>query len=60
MTSTIDPVCKMKVEQESAEHKAQHEGKTFYFCSDICHKKFTAEPQKYLSGSAPADHSCCR
>jgi hypothetical protein len=31
----------------------------YYFCSDTCHKAFTAEPQKYASGKAAADHSCC-
>ncbi len=53
----IDPVCKMKVEPDMAAAKAEHGGQVYYFCSDICHKSFAAEPQKYTSGAAPADHS---
>lgn len=56
---TIDPVCKMNVEPEKATAKAEHAGKEYYFCSDTCHKAFVAEPEKYASGAAPADHLCC-
>jgi len=28
--------------------KAEHEGKTYYFCCPGCAKKFQAEPKKYL------------
>ncbi|MHB1053608.1 MAG: YHS domain-containing protein [Thiobacillus sp.] len=55
----IDPVCKMNVEPEKAAAKAEHVGQVYYFCSDTCHKTFTADPEKYTSGTAPADHSCC-
>jgi YHS domain-containing protein len=55
----IDPVCKMKVEPDKAAAKAEHAGQVYYFCSDICHKSFVAEPDKYTSGAAPADHACC-
>lgn len=54
-----DPVCKMNVEPEQPAVKAEHAGQVYYFCSNICHKKFVAEPKKYTSGAAPADHSCC-
>jgi len=54
-----DPVCKMNVEPEKAAGKAEHAGQVYYFCSDTCHKKFVADPGKYASGAAPADHSCC-
>ncbi|MBI5042027.1 MAG: YHS domain-containing protein [Gammaproteobacteria bacterium] len=47
----IDPVCKMEVEQNQAEAKADYAGQTYYFCSEACHT-FTAEPQKY-AGAAP-------
>jgi YHS domain-containing protein len=56
---TVDPVCKMKLEPEKAAAKAEHGGQTYYFCSDTCHKSFMADPHKYASGAAPADHSCC-
>lgn len=47
-----DPVCKMNVEPAKAVAKVNHAGQTYYFCSDTCHKAFTANPQKY-AGSAP-------
>lgn len=56
---TVDPVCKMKLEPEKAAAKAEHGGKTYYFCSGTCHKSFMADPHKYASGAVPADHSCC-
>lgn len=55
----IDPVCKMSVESDKAAARAEHDGQVYYFCSDICHKAFSADPNKYTSGLAPADHSCC-
>jgi Cu+-exporting ATPase len=29
--------------------KADYQGKTYYFCCPGCDKKFTADPQKFLS-----------
>lgn len=55
----IDPACKMSVEPNKAAAKAEHAGQVYYFCSDACHKTFLAELEKYASGTAPADHSCC-
>jgi len=47
-----DPVCKMDVEPAEAAAKVDYAGQTFYFCSEHCHKAFTAEPRKY-AGSEP-------
>ena len=47
-----DPVCKMNVEPAKAAAKVDYAGQTYYFCSDACHKAFSADPQKY-AGSAP-------
>jgi len=49
----------MNVEPEKAAARMEHVGQMYYFCSDICQKKFAADPEKYASGAAPADHSCC-
>ena len=46
--TALDPVCGMKVDPSTARHKAEHEGKTFYFCSEGCHTKFDADPAKYV------------
>jgi YHS domain-containing protein len=46
-----DPVCGMEVDQKKAAaagRTAEHEGHSYYFCSDECAKKFKAEPAKYI------------
>ena len=44
-----DPVCRMDVDPHTAEYKAVHRGRTWYFCSARCRDKFAASPEKYLS-----------
>ncbi len=43
-----DPVCGMSVDPARTAHKADHAGKTYYFCCAGCATKFRADPQKYL------------
>ena len=43
-----DPVCGMRVDPHTAEHRADHDGHPYYFCSAACRTKFAAAPQKYL------------
>ena len=45
----IDPICKMTVDEETAEHTTEHEGKTYYFCAAGCKTSFEEDPAKYLS-----------
>ncbi|MGM0783750.1 MAG: heavy metal translocating P-type ATPase [Pseudomonadota bacterium] len=45
-----DPVCGMKVDPHQTEHRASHEGKTWYFCSARCQQKFEGDPDAYLQG----------
>src|ERR1044072_1305806 len=45
-----DPVCGMSLKPESAAGSHEHAGKTYYFCSQSCLKKFQAEPARYLAG----------
>jgi YHS domain-containing protein len=48
----IDPVCGMDLE-ESADaagedpEKAEHNGTTYYFCSEECRKQFESNPQQF-------------
>ena len=42
-TVTKDPVCGMTVDESTAIH-AERDGKTSYFCSDHCQKKFLSTP----------------
>jgi Cu+-exporting ATPase len=54
--SAKDPVCGMEVDPHTAKHRAEHVGRTFYFCSEGCRTKFVASPERYLSPgeAAPA------
>ena len=49
---THDPVCGMIVNPATAKHRAEHDGQTYYFCSDGCKAKFLADPARFLE---PAD-----
>lgn len=51
-----DPVCGMTIDKASAKGKSEYEGKTYYFCSDGCKKKFDAEPKKYVQPPPPPKH----
>jgi P-type Cu+ transporter len=51
-TTTIDPVCGMKVSPEKAAGHAEHDGKTYHFCGKNCLAKFEQNPEKYVSESA--------
>ena len=43
----IYPVCKMTVDEETAQFKTEHEGKTYYFCAAGCKTTFEEDPTKY-------------
>jgi Cu+-exporting ATPase len=43
-----DPVCGMSVDPATAKHSTEHQGQTYYFCSNGCKTKFAADPEKYL------------
>jgi P-type Cu+ transporter len=47
MASAKDPVCGMTVDTERAAGTAEHDGTTFYFCSNGCRTTFMADPHKY-------------
>ena len=46
-----DPVCGMEVDPATAAGQSTHDGKTYYFCSEVCKQKFDARPELY----APED-----
>jgi P-type Cu+ transporter len=48
-----DPVCGMNVDTEKAKAKVEHGGKSYYFCSAGCAKKFEQTPERFLSVPAP-------
>ena len=53
----IDPVCGMHVDTSTAKYRAEHDEKSYYFCSAHCHGKFVVEPNTYLTGKSPTGES---
>jgi xanthine dehydrogenase accessory factor len=43
----LDPVCGMTVSVDTAKHKAELLGRTWYFCCNGCREKFVAAPEKF-------------
>lgn len=50
---TTDPVCGMAVDPAAAPHHADHEGRTYHFCSAGCRERFVARPAIFLGKDAP-------
>jgi len=48
----VDPVCGMKVDEESTEFQTTYGGKDFYFCSEECETKFDENPDQYATAVA--------
>jgi Cu+-exporting ATPase len=46
--SRRDPVCRMIVSPTTAVAESRYQGKTYYFCADLCRQKFETEPHRYL------------
>ncbi|HEY7409435.1 MAG TPA: XdhC family protein, partial [Vicinamibacteria bacterium] len=46
-----DPVCGMTVRVEGAPHRAQHEGRDFFFCAAGCRERFLQDPRRYLDAA---------
>ncbi|HCT14174.1 MAG TPA: heavy metal translocating P-type ATPase [Corynebacterium nuruki] len=54
-TPTVtDPVCGMTIHPEDAAATGEYGGRTYYFCSEHCHRQFTADPEKYVTDSSTA------
>jgi YHS domain-containing protein len=49
MAMVTDPVCGMRIDSDDAVATAEHEGKTYYFCSRACHDAFVADPASYAA-----------
>ena len=44
-----DPICKMTVDPDKAAGKSEYEGRTYYFCSAGCKKRFDTNPSQYAA-----------
>lgn len=49
MAKHVDPVCGMQIEETEAAGQADHEGTTYYFCSNACLNKFEENPEEYTN-----------
>jgi membrane fusion protein, copper/silver efflux system len=52
--ASIDPVCGMQVTEtkaRAAKRFSEHQGKTYFFCNEMCKQQFDANPGKYLGGA---------
>jgi Cu+-exporting ATPase len=59
MAQVKDLVCGMTIDSETAQHKSEYQGQTYYFCAPGCKRAFDKEPEKYLqqdSSSQPRGH----
>jgi YHS domain-containing protein len=54
----VDPVCKMNVDEATAQHKSDYNGQTYYFCMVGCKVDFDANPEKYLGESQQPGCGC--
>lgn len=43
-----DPVCNMRINKSDAVAVVEHEGATYYFCSQDCADSFQASPEDYV------------
>lgn len=51
VVESVDPVCGMTVEVQSARHTSDYEGVTYYFCCPGCGRAFEKDPASFV-GSA--------
>ena len=47
--TAIDPVCHMTVTVTPTAIRAEHDGKSYYFCASGCKAAFVKNPHAYLS-----------
>ena len=52
-----DPICGMTVDPQNAAGKHEHNGQTYYFCSQHCVKTFIENPERYIKPVAPVHAS---
>jgi Cu+-exporting ATPase len=50
--TVTDPVCGMRIVQQTAAGSADHNGRTYYFCSRSCVERFRDDPARFLGEQA--------
>jgi YHS domain-containing protein len=49
MAMSIDPICKMQVDESKCKIISEYKGKKYYFCAPGCKRSFDQNPEKYLT-----------
>ena len=49
MAMVTDPVCGMRIDADDAVASSEYEGKTYYFCSEVCYDAFVTDPAAYAN-----------
>jgi len=47
-----DPVCGMKIDENTGEAQTQYHGQKYSFCSDECKQKFERNPEAFSHAMA--------
>ncbi len=59
----IDPVCRMTIDSATAAATGIFDGKPVFFCSEVCRRRFLANPAAYAGAVATLamdhSHQCC-
>ncbi len=54
-----DPVCGMNVDPANSSGSTSYDGKTYFFCSAGCKRRFDADPTLYLAPTPAGSATCC-
>jgi YHS domain-containing protein len=54
VTMAIDLVCKMKVDEATAQWTSEYKGQKYYFCGPGCKQSFDKNPEQYLAEGGEA------
>jgi len=57
MTTRIDPVCGMNVDDKEIASQSEYLGAEYYFCSEDCKHKFDQRPEDYVIRSRQAQRN---
>ncbi len=52
MFMTIDPVCKMDVDDKQTNFHSEYAGRKYHFCSEECKDTFDSQPERYATSAA--------
>lgn len=53
--TVVDPICGMRLAPADAAASAEHDGRTYHFCSRACRDTFTADPTSHAAPAAGHD-----